>query len=161
MQTHTIYHIPGKKVGATKDFERRKSEYPVGTEFEILMDDLDGLTPKQVGDWEWWWADYLGYERGRYYGSIINSGSKPGVPKPPRTPEHCAAISKVKTGVSRGKMRDEWKTAIALAHIGLKHNKVTCPHCGKIGGNNIMPRYHFDKCKMAFEKVNKNKETDK
>lgn len=26
--------------------------------------------------------------------------------------------------------------------------QVTCPHCGKTGGNRIMPRYHFDNCKM-------------
>ena len=26
--------------------------------------------------------------------------------------------------------------------------QVTCPHCGKIGGNRIMPRYHFDNCKF-------------
>jgi hypothetical protein len=25
--------------------------------------------------------------------------------------------------------------------------QVTCPHCGKIGGNRIMPRYHFNNCK--------------
>ena len=25
--------------------------------------------------------------------------------------------------------------------------QVTCPHCGKEGGNRIMPRYHFDNCK--------------
>ena len=25
--------------------------------------------------------------------------------------------------------------------------KVECPHCGKIGANNIMQRYHFEKCK--------------
>jgi hypothetical protein len=25
---------------------------------------------------------------------------------------------------------------------------VTCPHCGKTGGGNNMPRYHFDKCKF-------------
>lgn len=25
--------------------------------------------------------------------------------------------------------------------------QVTCPHCGKQGGNRIMPRYHFDNCK--------------
>jgi hypothetical protein len=25
--------------------------------------------------------------------------------------------------------------------------QVTCPHCGKTGGNRIMPRYHFDNCK--------------
>jgi hypothetical protein len=24
---------------------------------------------------------------------------------------------------------------------------ITCPHCGKVGGNRIMPRYHFDNCK--------------
>jgi hypothetical protein len=26
--------------------------------------------------------------------------------------------------------------------------QVTCPHCGKTGGNRIMPRYHFDNCKL-------------
>lgn len=26
--------------------------------------------------------------------------------------------------------------------------QVTCPHCGKTGGNRIMPRYHFDNCKF-------------
>lgn len=25
--------------------------------------------------------------------------------------------------------------------------QVTCPHCGKTGGNRIMPRYHFNNCK--------------
>jgi hypothetical protein len=24
---------------------------------------------------------------------------------------------------------------------------LTCPHCGKSGGNSLMTRYHFDKCK--------------
>tara|TARA_R110002153_G_C13087561_1_gene475099 strand:- start:21 stop:599 length:579 start_codon:yes stop_codon:yes gene_type:complete len=26
--------------------------------------------------------------------------------------------------------------------------KVTCNHCGKVGGTNIMKRYHFDQCKF-------------
>jgi hypothetical protein len=26
--------------------------------------------------------------------------------------------------------------------------QVICPHCGKEGGNRIMPRYHFDNCKF-------------
>jgi NUMOD3 motif len=30
--------------------------------------------------------------------------------------------------------------------------QVTCPHCGKQGGNRIMPRYHFDNCKNNIEK---------
>jgi len=27
------------------------------------------------------------------------------------------------------------------------HVRVTCPHCQKTGGNNSMPRWHFDNCK--------------
>lgn len=27
------------------------------------------------------------------------------------------------------------------------HNKVTCPHCGKEGGDNVMKRWHFDNCR--------------
>jgi len=30
--------------------------------------------------------------------------------------------------------------------ISPSYPKVECPHCGKLGGSNIMPRYHFDKC---------------
>ena len=26
--------------------------------------------------------------------------------------------------------------------------KITCPHCGKTGGRNLMKRYHFDNCKF-------------
>lgn len=26
--------------------------------------------------------------------------------------------------------------------------QITCPHCGKTGGNRIMPRYHFNNCKF-------------
>lgn len=32
--------------------------------------------------------------------------------------------------------------------IGKKRQIVMCPHCGKEGGVNVMPRFHFDKCKF-------------
>jgi len=32
--------------------------------------------------------------------------------------------------------------------------QITCPHCGKTGGNRIMPRYHFKNCKEAFNAIN-------
>ena len=32
-------------------------------------------------------------------------------------------------------------------NFGLKREKVCCPHCGKIGANNTMSRWHFDNCK--------------
>lgn len=31
--------------------------------------------------------------------------------------------------------------------------QITCPHCGKTGGNRIMPRYHFDNCKLLGSKT--------
>jgi len=34
------------------------------------------------------------------------------------------------------------------SHNFLNRPKVICPHCGKIGDNNLMKRYHFDKCKF-------------
>ena len=30
---------------------------------------------------------------------------------------------------------------------GIPKPKITCPHCGKEGGNSLMTRYHFDNCK--------------
>lgn len=30
---------------------------------------------------------------------------------------------------------------------GVARKKVTCPYCNKIGGSNLMQRYHFDNCK--------------
>lgn len=28
--------------------------------------------------------------------------------------------------------------------------KIICPHCGKMGGRNLMKRWHFDKCKSSI-----------
>lgn len=49
-----------------------------------------------------------------------------------RTVEQRRALSVLKTGkqIARG-----WKRPT-----------VTCPNCGKSGGNNLMKRYHFDNC---------------
>lgn len=37
--------------------------------------------------------------------------------------------------------------ARAEAQRGIPRKKVTCPHCGKEGGEGIMLRWHFDNCK--------------
>ena len=44
----------------------------------------------------------------------------------------------------RNKIREARKKQV------IKTVLITCPHCGKTGGNRIMPRYHFDNCKEAF-----------
>ena len=30
----------------------------------------------------------------------------------------------------------------------LTYDKITCPHCNKVGGTNVMKRWHFDNCKL-------------
>lgn len=40
------------------------------------------------------------------------------------------------------------KLAISKAQIGKKPKQIQCPHCRKVGGNNVMKRHHFDNCKL-------------
>lgn len=54
-------------------------------------------------------------------------------------------LSAAKKGV---KLSKKHKLNISNGQTGLTYKKVTCPHCGKVGGINIMPRYHFDNCKQ-------------
>ncbi|MGY6156628.1 GIY-YIG nuclease family protein [Paraburkholderia graminis] len=35
--------------------------------------------------------------------------------------------------------------------VPLTHATVTCPHCQKSGGGNVMSRWHFDNCTQATE----------
>jgi hypothetical protein len=44
--------------------------------------------------------------------------------------------------IRRAKIREARKKQV------IETIQITCPHCGKTGGNRIMPRYHFDNCKF-------------
>jgi hypothetical protein len=45
---------------------------------------------------------------------------------------------------------DKIKKKISKGNVGIKHNHpdVECPHCGKVGKNGVMGKWHFDKCKV-------------
>lgn len=84
--SHTIYHVPGVKVGCTTEFENRKSWYlndnkwGPDTQFEII-EVLEGFDDQLAGDREWDWADSFGYKRGQHYThakKMRKSGSKKG-----------------------------------------------------------------------------------
>lgn len=60
MLTHTIYHIPGKKVGCTNNLKCRMTQYPEGTEFVKIMD-LNDFSDKDAGQVEHWWQKLYGY----------------------------------------------------------------------------------------------------
>ena len=34
---------------------------------------------------------------------------------------------------------------------GTPRPKIECPHCGKVGGEGVMKRWHFDNCKVEIE----------
>lgn len=41
---------------------------------------------------------------------------------------------------------DETKLKQSLSQKGKKKKDATCPHCGKLGNENVMYRWHFDNC---------------
>jgi hypothetical protein len=67
-------------------------------------------------------------------------------------------ISKTHTG---RRLTDECKRKLSESTKGVpkkkrtvsnkKPNLVECPHCGRIGGSNVMFQHHFDNCKFKVE----------
>jgi general stress protein YciG len=81
MIIHIIYHIPGRKVGCTRDLTLRKLWYKV-TEGKIpsldILEKLHDKTDKEAGDIEWAWADKFGYRRWGHYVETLEWSSLPG-----------------------------------------------------------------------------------
>lgn len=92
---------------------------------------------------------------------IKMSNAKKGLP---RSAETKAKLSKAHLGKLRGTPSDDHKHKIRIANTGNIHSNesklkmsnakngyipviVACPYCDKTGGENIMHRWHFDKCK--------------
>jgi len=79
----------------------------------------------------------------------------------PKSKGHCEAIRRSLLGMRHTPERVEknrvghltqtfsegHRIKISRANRGRPKPKVTCPHCGKVGGCNVMPRYHFNNCK--------------
>ena len=76
-----IYHIPGEKIGATKDLDNRINhnfrKYGIQP---ILIETMEGPDTEDmwqiVGDREWELADQNGYPRGDHYLSIRRKANK-------------------------------------------------------------------------------------
>lgn len=72
MITHIIYHIPGRKVGCTKNLSKRRRWYPKGLYIEVL-EELHDKTDQEAGDIEWAWADMFGYRREAHYALVLRN----------------------------------------------------------------------------------------
>ena len=79
------------------------------------------------------------------------SRTKKGKPGIPRTPETKEKLRIVNLGKVRGKQSPELVERRAKMTRGKRigpQPKITCPHCGKVGGLNNMKRWHFENCKL-------------
>jgi len=72
----------------------------------------------------------------------------------PQRPEHTAKVAKANKGKHFGPRTAESRIKQSIANKGKAQAKITCPHCGKVGGT-TMHRWHFDNCKSrpAAEEV--------
>lgn len=63
-----------------------------------------------------------------------------------RSKEQCERISNGKRGGTKSSPSLETREKLRKVMVGKKQKLMTCPHCGKSGGN-TMGRWHFDNCK--------------
>jgi hypothetical protein len=62
MITHILYHVPGRKVGCTRNLAKRMKRYPPGTTIEVLLE-LHDKTDQEAGNIEQKWNRRFGYGR--------------------------------------------------------------------------------------------------
>lgn len=70
------------------------------------------------------------------------------------TEEHKQKISSANTG-KRKSLSEKLRHSLRMQgknhpYYGKKRKQIRCPHCNKIGGENIMPRFHLDNCKYRL-----------
>ena len=64
-----------------------------------------------------------------------------------KSPEHIAKVAASMMGKNAGKTQDaNTREKNRLAHLGKLQPIVSCPCCGKTGGQSNMKRWHFDNC---------------
>lgn len=104
-------------------------------------------------------------------GTIVTEGTKKKISEATKgklkSEEMKKNLSKARKGKSRGKFSEEWKQNISKSLKGRKRSEeavrkmvetkkgqkakvITCPYCGKSGGNSNMKRYHFEHCKTKI-----------
>jgi hypothetical protein len=71
-----------------------------------------------------------------------------------RTPKHQENLTRSLKGRkptwTNRSHSDESKQRISQKLTGIKQPRLTCPHCGKVGGQANMKRYHFDRCHQSI-----------
>jgi hypothetical protein len=69
------------------------------------------------------------------------------VPKSEEARKRNSLSHKGQVGWMKGKHHKEE----SIQKLRFPKPQVTCPHCNKTGGSNIMGRWHFDNCKLRID----------
>tara|TARA_Y100001938_G_scaffold131676_1_gene189067 strand:- start:1629 stop:2450 length:822 start_codon:yes stop_codon:yes gene_type:complete len=82
-------------------------------------------------------------------GRVFSEESKRRMSESSKGIKHSEETKKKISKAMKGRLdSEETRLKKSLAVTGRVYDKVTCPHCGKVGGGGNMSRYHFDNCKF-------------
>ena len=129
-----IYHIPGIKIGCTKNYPQRCIDQGFSN-YELIETHSD---QDIANDREQILQDEYGYgSDNRTYNCAITS--------------YYASKNKWHAAGGRGSKGDPWRkqhcTNISKKGVQSNNKIVKCPHCSKKGQSRAMKRWHFDNCK--------------
>ena len=142
MVTYYIYEVPGVKVGATLNLNRRlKYNFEKYNVEPILLETLQGPDNEDmwrvVGDREWELADEKGYDRGEHYRVMRLRASF-------ESQSLGGKIGGKVGGLIGGRISGPISTAIER----------TCPHCEKTFKGPCYYTWHGDNCKHKKRTAN-------
>ena len=155
-----IYHIPGKKIGCTKQPNIRVKEQNY-TNYEILEThtDLYEASKREIE-----LQKQYGYrvDSIQYYQTLAMH-SKEGMITGGKTQGRINSITgqaanQFRKVASLGGKTSHKKHPELYSKMGKELGKIqaqsksTCPHCNKIGQTRVMGRWHFDNCKHKIVK---------
>lgn len=139
---HYIYHIPGVKIGCTRQLEKRMADQGF-SEWEILEQHEDGW---HAGDREIELQIEMGYPVDTCHYMVALENRAKGRAKIPHS--HFSEMGKIggAIGGKKSSIIMNQKLTKEQRAVGFS-TKVECPHCGKTGGLGPMTRFHFENCK--------------
>ena len=73
--------------------------------------------------------------------------AKLGKPSPRLGVKHTQETIEKLRALPRKPVLAQAREKLSKAHVGRKHQLITCQHCGKTGGVTAMPRWHMDRCR--------------
>lgn len=119
----------------------------------ILENGIDGVVSGNIP----WNKGKIGIVKDSAETKAKKSAALVGLIRGPQTAEHKAKHSAALRGIPGKPQTLATRLKRAKSKTGVAHKshrphgaqvKVTCPHCSKEGGNSVMQRHHFNRCKI-------------